>query len=80
MKQMTSILKTQRTSAFNTGLAGKIAQQGNWLQKKNGITLKFQCGFRKNFGSQRCFLVMLETCKEAINSNKDFGALLTNLL
>ena len=50
------------------------------MQKKNGITLKFRFGFRKNFGSQRCFLVMLETCKEAIDSSKDFGALLTDLL
>ena len=53
MKQMTSILKTQRPSASNTGLGGKMASQGNWLQKKNGITLKFQCCFRKSFGSQR---------------------------
>ena len=44
------------------------------------ILSKFQCGFRKGYGAQQCLLMMLETWKEATDSNKVFGALLTDLL
>ena len=41
--------------------------------------MKFQCGFRKVYGAQRCLLLMLETWKEAAHNSKAFGALLTDL-
>ena len=40
---------------------------------------KFQCGFRKGYYAQHCFLMMLESWKEATNNDKAFGALLTDL-
>ena len=43
------------------------------------ILSKFQCGFKKGYGAQHCFLMMLETWKEATDNNKAFGALLTDL-
>ena len=41
------------------------------------ILSKFQCGFRKGFSNQHCFLLMLEKWKRAVDNNKVFGALLT---
>ena len=43
------------------------------------IFSKFQCGFRKNYSTQHCLLMMLESWKEAANKNKAFGALMTDL-
>ena len=43
------------------------------------ILSKFQCGFRKGFGTQHCLLLMLEKWKRAVDNNKVFGALLTDL-
>ena len=43
------------------------------------IFSKFQCGFRKGFSTQHCLLLMLEKWKRAVDNNKVFGALLTNL-
>ena len=43
------------------------------------IFSKFQCGFRKNYSTQHCLLMMLESWKEASNKNKAFGALMTDL-
>ena len=40
---------------------------------------KYQCGFRKGFNAQHCFLAMLETWKKAVDNRKVFGALLTDL-
>ena len=40
---------------------------------------KFQCGFRKGYGTQHCLLLILEIWKEATNNNKAFTALLTDL-
>ena len=40
---------------------------------------KFQCGFRKGYGTQHCLVLMLEIWKGATDNNKAFGALLTDL-
>ena len=40
---------------------------------------KFQCGFRKGFSTQHCLLLMFEKWKRAVDNNKVFGALLTDL-
>ena len=48
------------------------------LEFFHNILSKFQCGFRKDYGTQHC-LLMLENWKEATDSNKAFGALLTDL-
>ena len=40
---------------------------------------KFQCGFRKRFSAQQCFLSMSEKQKSIADNQKRFGALLTNL-
>ena len=44
----------------------------------DNILSKFQCGFRKCYGTQHCLLLMLEIWKEATDNNKAFGALLIN--
>ena len=43
------------------------------------ILSKFQCGFRQGFSTQDCLLLMLEKWKHAVDNNKVFGALLTDL-
>ena len=43
------------------------------------IPSKFQCGFRKGYGTQHCLLLMLEIWEGATDNNKAFGALLTDL-
>ena len=43
------------------------------------IPSKFQCGFRKGFSTQHCLLLMLEKWKRAVDNNKVFGALVTDL-
>ena len=43
------------------------------------ILSKFQCGFRKGFSTQHCLLLMLEKWKRAVDNNKVFGVLLTDL-
>ena len=43
------------------------------------ILSKFQCGFRKGFSAQHCFLSMLEKWKTAVDKKKTFGALVTDL-
>ena len=45
----------------------------------DNILSKFQCGFRKGYGTQHCLLLMLEIWKGATDNNKGFGALLTDL-
>ena len=40
---------------------------------------KFQCGFRQDYGTQDCFLLMLEHWKSVVDKGKVFGALLTDL-
>ena len=41
------------------------------------ILSKFQCGFRNGYGTQHCFLLILEIWKGATDNNKAFCALLT---
>ena len=45
----------------------------------NNIFSKFQCGFRKGFNAQNCLLLMIDKWKKAVDNNKAFGALLTDL-
>ena len=45
----------------------------------DNILSKFQCDFRKGYGTQHCLLLMLEIWKGATDNNKAFGALLTDL-
>ena len=40
MKQMTSTLKTYRTSASNIGWTGKMVWQGNWFGRETGLVGK----------------------------------------
>ena len=46
----------------------------------DNIFSKFQCGFRKGFGEQYCLLLMIDGWKKALDNNKVFGAILTDLL
>ena len=43
------------------------------------ILSKFQCGFHKGVSTRHCLLLMLEKWKQAVDNNKVFGELLTNL-
>ena len=43
------------------------------------IFSQFQCGFRKHFGTQHCLLLMIDKWKKAVDKNKVFGAILTDL-
>ena len=45
----------------------------------DNIFSKIQCGFRKEFGAQHCLLLMIDRWKKAVDSNKVFGAILTDL-
>ena len=40
---------------------------------------KFQCGFRKGYGTQDCLLAMVVHFKKALDQEKEYGALLTDL-
>ena len=45
----------------------------------DNILSKFQCGFRKGYSLQHCLLLMIDKWKKAVDNNKVFGALLTDL-
>ena len=45
----------------------------------DNIFSKFQCGFRKGFCAQHCLLLMIDKWKKAVDNNKVFGAILTDL-
>ena len=45
----------------------------------DNILSKFQCGFRKGYSPQHCLLLMIDKWKKAVDNNKVFGALLTDL-
>ena len=49
------------------------------LEFFDNILSKFQCGFRKGYGTQHCLLLMLEIWKGPTDNNQAFGALLTDL-
>ena len=49
------------------------------LEFFDNILSKFQCGFRKGYGTQHCLLLMLEIWKGATDNNKAFASLLTDL-
>ena len=40
---------------------------------------KYQCGFRKGYNAQHCFLAMIEKWKKTVDNGNVFGALLTDL-
>ena len=40
---------------------------------------KFKCGLRKCYNTQYCLWLMLDNWKLAVDNNKAFGALLTDL-
>ena len=43
------------------------------------IFSKFQCGYRKGYGTQDCLLAMVVNCKNALHQGKDYGALVIDL-
>ena len=45
----------------------------------DNILSKFQCGFRRGYGPQHCLLLMIDKWKKAVDNNKIFGAVLTDL-
>ena len=45
----------------------------------NNILFPSECGFRKGYSAQHCFLVMIKKFKEAIDRGYEFGAVLTDL-
>ena len=45
----------------------------------DNIFSKFQSGFRKGFSAQHCLLLMIGKWKKAVDNNKVFGAILTDL-
>ena len=45
----------------------------------DNILSKFRCGFRKGCSPQHCLLLMTDKWKKAIDNNKVFGDLLTDL-
>ena len=49
------------------------------LEFFDNILSKFQYGFRKDYETQHCLILMLEICKGATDNNKAFGQLLTEL-
>ena len=52
-------------------------QLSNYFDK---ILSKSQCGFRKGSSPQHSLLLMIDKWKKAVDSNKIFGAVLTDLL
>ena len=46
----------------------------------NQIFPKFQCGFRKRFSTQNCFLYKIENWKESLDQGGHYDAQLTDLL
>ena len=45
----------------------------------DNILSKFQCGFRRGYGPQHRLLLMIDKWKKAVDNNKIFGAVLTDL-
>ena len=45
----------------------------------DNIFSKFQSGFRKGFSAEHCLLLMIDKWKKAVDNNKVFGAILTDL-
>ena len=41
--------------------------------------LKFECDFLKAYGTEHCLRMTLESSKEAVDKNKAFGTLITDL-
>ena len=50
-----------------------IMDSGQLLEFFDKIPMKFQCDFRKSYGTQYRLLLMLEIWKGATDDNKGFG-------
>ena len=44
----------------------------------DNTSLRFLCGFKKEYGTQNCLLLMIEFFKDATYKDKAFGMLLTD--
>ena len=64
-------------SVFSKIFKSLLSKQ--FLEFFDKILPKFQCGFRKGYGTQHYLYLMLEIWKGATDNNKAFGALLTDL-
>ena len=51
---------------------------GQIYQYFEQICSKYQCGFRQDYNTQDCLLLMVEKGKEALDKGGFSGALLTN--
>ena len=49
------------------------------LNHFDNIFSKSECGFRKGFRTQHCLLLIIDKWKKAVDSNKAFGGILTDL-
>ena len=45
----------------------------------NDVLSKFQCGFRKGFGTQNCLLYMIETIRKTRDNHGVFATVMTDL-
>ena len=45
----------------------------------NAFLSRHQCGFRKGYSTQQCLFTILEKWRSAVDNEKTFGALLTDL-
>ena len=52
---------------------------GQLLNHFHNVLSKFQCGFRKDYSLQHCFLLMVDKWKKAVDNNKVLGVVLTDL-
>ena len=50
-----------------------------FLNYFDSILSKSQCGFRKGYSTQHSFLLMIDKWNVSVDSNKVFGAVLTDL-
>ena len=76
--------KDARTSKNNYRLVSILPVFSKIFERQlleffDNILSKFQCGFRKGYGTQHCLLLMFEISEGATDNNKAFGALLTDL-
>ena len=71
--RIVSILPVFYIFIFEMSLSRKLSEFFD------NILSKFECGFRKGYGSQHCLLLMLEIWKGATDNNKALSALLTDL-
>ena len=54
-------------------------QFSNLLTKQFQNFQYFQCGFRNRFGTHNCLLLMIDKWKKAVDGNKVFSSILTDI-